>query len=107
MVEVPDWSKRREHVESRSSRGCSTDVDVLTTWADQAYLNEWAVRFDPDYASRTGRSVRTISWSDSAGFIVTVITVRDDTGHLWGATAFKANMKDQSYYTEGRHGVHE
>jgi hypothetical protein len=44
------------------------------------------VTFDPDYASDTGLSVRTIGWSDSAGFLITVITVRDENDHLWGAT---------------------
>ena len=54
--------------------------------------------FDPDYASRTGDSARTIGWSDSAGFLIAVITVRDAEGHLWGATAFRANAMDERHY---------
>jgi hypothetical protein len=56
------------------------------------------VTFDPDYASQSGRSVRTIGWSDSAGFLITVITVRDAGGDLWGATAFRANSIDERHY---------
>ena len=49
----------------------------------------------PGLCSRTGDSARTISWSDSAGFL---ITVRDAEGHLWGATAFRANAMDERHY---------
>ena len=54
--------------------------------------------FDPDYASDTGLSVRTIGWSDSAGFLIAVITVRDEDHRLWGATAFRANTTDERHY---------
>lgn len=54
--------------------------------------------FDPDYASASGASVRTIGWSDRAGLIITVITVRDEDGHLWGAAAFRANVIDERHY---------
>jgi hypothetical protein len=37
-------------------------------------------------------------WSDSAGFLITVITVRDEDDHLWGATAFRANTTDERQY---------
>lgn len=50
--------------------------------------------FDPDYASDTGLSAQTIGWSDSAGFLITLITVHDEDDHLWGATAFRANRTD-------------
>jgi hypothetical protein len=42
--------------------------------------------------------VRTIGWSDSAGFLITVITVRDEHDRLWGATAFRANTTDERHY---------
>jgi hypothetical protein len=58
------------------------------------------VTFDPDYASQTGGSARTIGWSDSAGLLITVATVRDDDGHLWGATAFRANEVDERHYLD-------
>lgn len=88
MSDVPDWLHRREHIEHRSQRKGETEQDILAEWA---YMDEVAVTFDPDYASETGLSARTIGWSDSAGFLITVISVRDEHGHLWGATAFRAN----------------
>ena len=98
MSEVPDCLHRREHIERRSERKGETEQNILVEWADEAYLDESAVTFDPDYASDTGLSVRTIGWSDSAGFLITVITVRDEDGHLWGATAFLANSTDERHY---------
>jgi hypothetical protein len=56
------------------------------------------VTFDPEYASDTGVSARTIGWSDSAGFLITVITVCGEDDHFWGATAFRANSTDERYY---------
>jgi hypothetical protein len=50
--------------------------------------------------SNTGLSARTIGWSDSAGFLITVITVRDEDGHLWGATAFLSNSTDERHYLD-------
>lgn len=98
MTEVPNWKHRREHIEHRSQRKGETEPDVLEDWANEAYLDPEAVEFVPDYASRSGTSVRTIGWSDQAGFIITIITVRDSHGHLWGATAFKANTLDERHY---------
>ncbi|MEJ1229849.1 MAG: hypothetical protein WDM88_03125 [Galbitalea sp.] len=98
MSEVPDWLHRREHIEQRSERKGGTEQNILVEWADEAYLDESAVTFDSDYASDTGLSVRTIGWSDSAGFLITVITVRDEDDHLWGATAFRANSTDERHY---------
>lgn len=104
MEEVPDWTHRRKHIEHRSQRKDETETDVLVAWANEAYLDPHAVDFAPDYASRSGSSVRTIGWSDQAGCIITVITVRDSQGHLWGATAFKANSIDEQHYLSTEEG---
>ena len=101
MDEWPDWTHRREHIESRSARKGVSDPDILVAWANEAYADPMAFDFIPDYASRSGDSMRRIGWSDYAGFLISVITVRDDTGHLWGATAFRSNAYDQISYTEG------
>ncbi|MFT4188106.1 MAG: hypothetical protein QM621_05940 [Aeromicrobium sp.] len=69
-------------------------------WANEAYADPMAVDFIPDYASATGKGMRRIGWSDGAGLLITVITVRDDTGRLWGATAFRSNQADHDSYTE-------
>lgn len=60
MSDVPDWLHRREHIEHRSQRKGETEQDILAEWADEAYMDELAVTFDPDYASETGLSARTI-----------------------------------------------
>ena len=83
MTEVPDWSHRREHIEHRSRRKGEPDDDILIAWANEAFL-------DPQAA--------VIGWSDQAGFLITVITVRDPSRHLWGATAFRANATDERHY---------
>ncbi|HEX6233435.1 MAG TPA: hypothetical protein VFZ63_09925 [Jiangellaceae bacterium] len=49
----------------------SGDTDIDPAWADEAYTDEAQVVFDPDYASKTGGSVRTIGYSSTAGFIIT------------------------------------
>ncbi|MDQ1545874.1 MAG: hypothetical protein QOH69_778 [Actinomycetota bacterium] len=97
-VRVDDWLHRREHTEQQSQRKGETEQNILVEWADEAYLDKSGVTFDPDYASDTGLSARTIGGSDSAGFLITVITVRDEDDHLWGATAFRANSTDERHY---------
>ncbi len=96
-IEVPDWSKRIDHIK-RSIR-YSGETDIFPEWANEAYLDENAVVFDPDYASISGRGIRTVGFSKSAGFHITVITIIDN-GHLWGASAWKANEIDIKYYED-------
>jgi len=96
-MELPDWSKRLDHLK-RTIRYAG-DVDILPGWANEAYGDENAVVFDPDYASVSGRAVRTIGYSQSAGFLITVITILDG-GKLWGASAWKSNDKDVRFYQE-------
>lgn len=87
---------RGEYIATRSARRPG-DTDIDPAWADEAYTDEARVVFDPDYASKTGRSVRTIGYSPTAGFIITVITVVE-AGHLWGVNAWRANEKDTAAY---------
>jgi hypothetical protein len=103
MKELPDWSHRGEYIRTRTKRrGNEAETDIEPEWATEAFSDECAVVFDPDPASNSGSSVRTIGWSDRAGFLISVITVRDPkTGHLWGANAFKSNDTDQRKYEQG------
>jgi uncharacterized DUF497 family protein len=66
--------------------------------ANEALDDPDAVEFDPDYNSKSGQSIRTIGYSASYGDVLSVITVRDDEGVIWGATAFRSNSKDRRYY---------
>ncbi|GHT81163.1 hypothetical protein FACS1894125_1370 [Actinomycetota bacterium] len=99
-IELPDWSYRREHIESRSLRK-SRDTDILVTWANEAYLDVDAVTLNPDPAAESGLSVRTIGFSDGAGFLITVITVLSE-GIIWGASAWKSNAKDVDLYNKNK-----
>lgn len=103
MYEVPDWLHRGEYIRTRTTRkGNPYETNIEPEWADEAYLDEDAVELDPDPASVKGQSKRTIGWSESAGFLVTVITVRDpQDGRLWGVNAFKSNDTDQRRYEQG------
>ncbi|MDR1016505.1 MAG: hypothetical protein LBL67_03420 [Coriobacteriales bacterium] len=96
-MQLPDWSKRLDHLK-RSIR-YSGDTDILPEWANEAYADPDAAIFDPDYASISGRSVRTIGYSKSADFLITVITL-EDNGTLWGLSAWKSNESDTRSYEE-------
>ena len=65
--------------------------------ATEALADPEALAFDPDYASQSGRSVHTISWSPSAGRLLTVITVSED-GVLCGVNGWPANEVDTHRY---------
>jgi hypothetical protein len=60
--------------------------EVEAEWANEALSDPDALRIDPDPASKSGRSVRTIGYSASAGGLVTVITLIDD-GVTYGVNA--------------------
>jgi len=66
----------------------------------EAWDDENAALIDPDYNSKSGKSMRLIGYSLSAGFLVTIILVRFKGG-LFAASAWKSNKKDQRLYNEG------
>lgn len=67
--------------------------------ANEALEDPDAVVFNPDYASQSGRSVRTIGWSPSAGRLLTVITVAE-AGVVYGVNGWSANAVDARRYKE-------
>ncbi|GAA4730851.1 hypothetical protein GCM10023216_23420 [Isoptericola chiayiensis] len=95
---LPDWRHRSEHIRTRTDRYGPGEQNIEPAWANEAYADPYAVEFRPDFASTSGQSVRTIGWSDTAGFLITVITV-EDSENLWGATAWKSDTGDQRRYT--------
>ena len=81
-----------------ASHGISVQV------ANDALADPARVVIDPDYNSRTGRSVRIIGYSMLAQGIVTVI-VLSDGGVDYGVNGWLANEKDQRIYREAEvHG---
>jgi hypothetical protein len=96
--ESPDWKHRAEYIRTRSARKESAgETNIEPEWADEAFTDPAAVIFCPDPAAKKGLSDRTIGWSETAGFLITVITVREHD-KLWGANAWKSNDTDQRHY---------
>ena len=92
MAEV-DWTFRADYVRQRH--------EIETEWANEALADPDALRIEPDPASRSGRSVRTIGHSVRAGGLVTVITV-EDAGVIYGVNAWRASETDTRRYREER-----
>lgn len=91
-VEV-DWSHRAEYMQQRHG--------VTSEQANEALADLTALVFDPDYASLSGHSVRTIGWSDSAGRLLTVITVTEDEV-TYGVNGWPANDIDTRHHYRHR-----
>ncbi|MFN3003532.1 transposase [Mycolicibacterium wolinskyi] len=72
---------------------------VTIPQAEEAFYDVDAVVINPDYASKSGKSVRTIGYSPSFGDLLAVITVLHG-GNTYGATAFRAEGRDRRYYEE-------
>ncbi|WP_206074564.1 hypothetical protein [Antribacter gilvus] len=97
-AEVPNWQHRADYIRTRSTRKESAgETNIEPKWANEAFADVDAVVFSPDPASTKGLSDRTIGWSASAGFLITVITVRE-AGKLWGANAWKSSDTDRRHY---------
>lgn len=93
MYRNVDWSERAAHMQE--GHGVSVEQ------AEEALADERRVVFEPDYASRSGQSVRVIGYSESADKVLTVIVVTDDEGKEWGGSGWPANQRDQMYYELG------
>ena len=89
---MADWRHRGEYMQRRHG--------VTVEQANEALADPEALVFDPDYASRSGRSVRTIGYSPAAGRLLTVITVSDG-GVVHGVNGWPANDVDRRRYEEG------
>jgi len=90
---VADWTHRGQYI--------VTKHDVTPEQADEALDDPNAVTFDPDYSSNSGRSVRTIGYSTGARHVLSVITVEEDDGIVYGVNAWKSNSRDRRYYRQG------
>jgi len=75
----------------------ATRHGVSVEQANEAVVDPEVLVFDPDYASQSGRSVRSIGWSASAGRLLTVITVAED-GVVYGVNGWPASDVDSCRY---------
>ena len=95
---TPNWKHRADYIRTRSTRKESSgETNIEPEWADEAFTDPQAVVFRPDPASKKGQSDRTIGWSETAGFVITVITVTEGAT-VWGANAWQSNNSDQRRY---------
>jgi uncharacterized DUF497 family protein len=84
-----DWSHQADYMATRHH--------VTAEQANEALTDPDALVFDPDYASQSGRSARTIGWSPGAGRLLTVITV-PEAGAVYGVNGWPANDIDTRHY---------
>jgi hypothetical protein len=88
-VKEVNWTHGADHMRDRHS----IEVD----WANEAFRDPDALRIDPDPSSKSGRSLRTIGHSPTAGFLITVITVTEG-GVTYGVNGWRANPTDIKRY---------
>lgn len=84
-----DWTHRGEYIAKR---------DMTPAIADEALNDDNALVINPDPASKSGVSVRTIGHSPTFGALITVITVTDDDGTIYGINAWPSNPRDTRKY---------
>lgn len=105
MAPTLRWSSAAVRVVSDHGRPrVSVLPRALTSNADR--VNALPCRSDSDSradpASRSGRSVRVIGYSETAGAILTVILVPREGPHdWWGANAWRSSDRDIRIYEKG------
>lgn len=70
---------------------------ITTGEAEEALTDPERVVLEPDYASRSGRSVRIIGWCTSRSQCLTIIAICD-AGAEYGASGWLSNEKDRLIY---------
>lgn len=68
--------------------------------ANDALADAQRVVIEPDYNSKSGRTVRVIGFSILAGDVITVIAL-EDAGTEYRVNGWPANEKDRRIYHEG------
>lgn len=98
-----DWSEVGDHDPARrSERKGNEETNVQTEWATEACQDPG--RWVRSAGSKSGMTVKVTGWSESAGFVVTVVVAPKDTppaDRWWGATAWKAKTSEVREW-EGR-----
>lgn len=86
-----DWSKRGIYVERK--------YGVRVAEANEALRDPGRVVVVPDYASKSGRTVRVIGYSSRAEAVLSVLVLEDD-GIEYGVNCWRSNAKDKRLYYE-------
>lgn len=87
---MTNWEHRAHYIQKHG---------VTVAQAEEALADPNRVTLNPDPASKTRLSARTIGYSPSAGTILTVITV-DFDGVTYGSNCWESNSKDKRIYQE-------
>ena len=98
VFERVDWSHGATHMQT--NHGITPEV------ANEAFGDPNRVVIDPDYNSRSGKSVRIIGFSTTADDIITVIVVAED-GVEYGANGWVSNANDRRIYNDGSYDAEE
>jgi len=94
MKNTPDWAFRAAYMWENHK----VSVEV----ANEAFADSEALHLEPDPASKSGESNRTIGYSPTANAVIVVITVPDGE-NLWGANGWRANSTEiRKYWSEGK-----
>lgn len=86
-----DWTERGRYIVAKHG--------VSPIEANDALSDPLRLVIDPDPASKSGRSVRVIGWSQIAQVLITVITLEYE-GRDYGVNAWRSNTTDQRRYRE-------
>ena len=73
-------------------------IGILGLWMEEALRDPNVLEIDPDPSSRSRRSTRTIGYSVIDGFLVTVITLREEST-VHGVNGWQSNPTKQRRYT--------
>ncbi len=93
-MEEVDWAHRATYIRDHHS----IDPDH----ASEAVNDPAAAWFEPDPASRSGRTARVIGYSTVANEVLTVIVLpKDSPGQWWGSNAWVSNRRDRRIYERG------
>ena len=95
VFERVDWSHRGAYMQRK--HGISPAI------ANDALDDPNRVVIEPDYNSKSCRSVRIIGFSVAADDVITVIVLEDD-GIEYGVNGWTANAKDRGLYATGSEG---
>lgn len=95
VFERVDWAQRGAYMQRKHG--------IAPAIADEALEDPNRVVIDPDYNSESGRSVRIIGFSVTAGDVITVIVLEND-GTEYGVNGWTANEKDRRFYANGSEG---
>jgi len=72
---------------------------IAPDWADEALVDPERTVLEPDPSSKSGRGVRIIGYSASAGCLVTVIVIEHED-IVYGVNGWQANNTDLRRYRE-------